>query len=489
MKHPQGTKTRALPAAHSEPTRASTPPRWVLITSGIAALVYALPSIWFLSSYMQPSWDLGIYDQALWLLARGETFVTVSGVGAISSHFSPVLYPASFLSLLPGGAIPEIAFQSLLIASGAIPAWQLARTLGQDPKWFVMLYAFHPAIIGGSWVGWRPWNLAVPVFMWFIAWILRSPTTTRIVVAGLTLLAFREDLAVWVGLLVLILAIAGRVDWKTLATSGLILGAATVIVIFVVLPALSSVDGYYFTSDTQVRGGEPTELFASAIWRAVFLLAPLAVAPRRINWLLMAPLALPVVGLMVRGGLSLTTFYQYDMMFIPLLILVVGLSTQVEFSPFRFAIVALLVMVGLGALRPAAPWGPTNPWRYDAERVRVFDEVKEILDGLPGSEHISMTMPQNLVPHYSERHNIFMYPHPVDIWRSSTGEPAELSTVFTCPEPTVLVAPEQVLSDSWRQAVGSNYTLVSDSPQPYSVWMRDDALPDTPCSAVRIPTG
>jgi len=297
-------------------------------------------------------------------------------------------------------------------------------------------------------------------------------------------LAFREDLAVWIGLVALILFLSKRIPWSTLWKSGLLLGGATAIVVLVVLPAISAVDGYFFTSSSQVVDGVRPVMIASVATRLVFLLGPLALLPRRLNWLLMAPLGIPLVGLLIRGGTSLTTFYHYDMMFVPALLLIVGLSTSIQYKPRVLVIASLLVLIGLGALRPFPPQAGSNPLRYNAANVAEFNEARRVLDADPDVATASMSLPAALVAHYSERSNIFIHPFPVDVWRDSNGNEAPLTIDFDCPEPSLIVASPSLLTQPWVEAIERSYARSDFGKEQLALWSRSPRLPSDPCSAI-----
>lgn len=462
-------------------------PLWLWLAFAGSALLYGVPAIWQLLEYLQTPFDLAIYDQALWLLANGESFITVAGKHVNTAHFSPILYLISPIAFIPGGAIPELVFQSLLVATGVFPAWRLGKTLNQDPRWFALVYAIHPAIIGGSWFGFRPWNLAAPLFMWATWWIVDKPSTFRIITSGLALLVFREDLAVWVGLLVLVLLLAKRVELKTLLQSGAVLGAATALILFVILPARSFVDEYYFTSPAQVgidTAGIPA-LISSVLIRSLFLLLPLAIMPRKINWLLMAPLSIPIAGLLIRGGNSLTTFYHYDMMFVAILLVIAGLSTTVAYRPGLLATMSLTVLVLFGALRPFEPRGGGNPLRYDAAISQDLDAIKSEIASFPQGEAASMSVPPRLVAHYSERSNIFIHPFPLDVWDDSRDEQPPFGIRFNCPDPTIVVTHPPTLETEWEAVLSSDYRNHALPDNAFEIWVRNEPLPDRPCAAVR----
>lgn len=457
--------------------------RWIAQLFLISWLLYAMPSIWLYMNYMQFAFDLGIYEQSLWLITQGEWFNTVGGFHVLGVHFSPILILFSPIALIPGGAVPELMLQATLIASGVVPAWKLAEQFGHDPRWFAVVYAVHPGIVTGAWHGWRPWNLAVPVFMWACYLIVRKPTTLRIVGWGLVLLCFREDLATWVGYLALILLIDGQVKMRTVVRSGLILGSATAVVLLMAIPALSPVEGYYFGSEFESPFADPLAALSSVAARLIFLLLPLAIMPTRLNWRLLLPLAIPVVGLLVRGGPSQSTSYQYEMMFVPLLLVIVGLSTHVEYKGTRLAVASLITLLTFGVLRPIPPQIGVNPWRYDGDRVRELRLVHQDLETIGGSGSLSISAPYFLVPHLSERPNIFIHPFPIG--PSEDDEQEARIFNYDCPLPNIVVATPGMLTPEWEDTLSDTYTRHKTS-GPIGIWVSDDRIPDKPCGVRQV---
>jgi uncharacterized membrane protein len=447
----------------------------------VASTLYAVPSIWLLRNYLQPAFDLAIYDQSLWLILNGETFNTIIASHVLGVHFSPVLYPLSVLAVVPGGAVPEIVLQSLLIASGVFPAAALADRLGKPRSWFIAAYAIHPAIIGGSWYGFRPWNLAVPVFMWAIFWMVKRPTSVHIVIAGLGLLLFREDLAIWAGLAALVLALAGRITWRALVLPGVVLGAATAVVLLGVLPAISPTDSYFFATSAETTVPSIPSSVSSLAIRALFVLVPFGVMPSLIRWRLVMPAVIPALALVFKGGNALTTYFHYDMMFVPLLLLAMALSPEAR-SNTRVVVAASMTMLLLfGVLRPLPPQHGPNPWRYDPELTARIDETIESLSRVDGYRTTSLTAPSHLVPHLSERENIFVYPEPLH--RSDTDDLDQYADVvtFDCPAPNIVISLRS-RDDQWQALLDSDYDLVgADDALP--VWKRVTSLPNDPCEA------
>lgn len=466
-------------ATLSEPrTPTSTWQRWSFLGS---ALLYALPSIWLLGNYLQPAFDLAIYDQSLWLLLRGETFNTVGGAHVFGGHFSPILILLSPISLIPGGAVPEIVIQSLWIASGVFPAAAIARRFGKSEVWLMAIYALHPAIIGGSWYGFRPWNLAVPAILWLAAWILERPSVTSVTVSGLTLLVFREDMALWVGLLATILVMAGHIRVRDYLASGVILGAVTGFVVLGIIPEFAPTGSYFFASSTETGLQSVDANVASIATRVIFLLAPLGVVPWRLNWKLLAPLSLPVLGLMVKGGNALTTFFHYDMMFVPLLLVIVGLSESAENRARATLWLSLVVLVLLGALRPIAPQHGANPFRIDREMTRELDAVVRELRALPGSDQLSLAGPSRVLPHLSERKNVFIYPSPFRQHRTQDDGYQFVDLLrYDCPDPNlVIVGTNEIQSTVGIDLQNYEQILVTEN---FLLLQRSRQTPNGPCS-------
>ena len=76
---------------------------WGVVTARMVTsdVVYALARH---DRYVTTGFDLGIFDQAVWLMSRGRApFVTTIGIDVFADHVSPVLL--AFVPLLVGGKI------------------------------------------------------------------------------------------------------------------------------------------------------------------------------------------------------------------------------------------------------------------------------------------------------------------------------------------------------------------------------------------------
>lgn len=96
------------------------------------------------------SWDLAIYDQAVWLLAFGKGgYLTSRLIDVFAQHVQPLLWPlAALYRWLPG--VPTLLWAQVVAAAlGALPVFALARELSESDGvalvWAV-LYLSYPAI-------------------------------------------------------------------------------------------------------------------------------------------------------------------------------------------------------------------------------------------------------------------------------------------------------------------------------------------------------
>src|SRR5579859_79375 len=139
------------------------------LAMGLVALAAAIFSTYFIylhigrqDAYLTPAEDLGTYNQAVWSILHGPFFhqticniisdtncYSLSGISRFAIHFEPVLLPISLVYL----ALPDpktlLVLQTLVVASGAFPAFWLARLRLRNELVAVgiaVLYLLYPAL-------------------------------------------------------------------------------------------------------------------------------------------------------------------------------------------------------------------------------------------------------------------------------------------------------------------------------------------------------
>ncbi|OPZ59458.1 MAG: hypothetical protein BWY87_00992 [Deltaproteobacteria bacterium ADurb.Bin510] len=97
------------------------------------------------------AYDLGIFDQLVWSAAHGHgLYSSILGWHFFGEHVSPILYLLAPLYWIFDDVRSLLVFQTLALASGAIPLWWLAKKHLQNP-WLALLcalayLAYHPLV-------------------------------------------------------------------------------------------------------------------------------------------------------------------------------------------------------------------------------------------------------------------------------------------------------------------------------------------------------
>ena len=132
---------------------------------GLMALLFAGYFIFYLTgrhdAYITSAEDLGIMDQAIWSTIHGQLLhqsicnvvndtncYSAAGISRFAIHFEPILFPVSLLFLLWPGPKTLLVLQTLVVASGAFPAFWLARLRLRNElaaAAIALLYLLYPA--------------------------------------------------------------------------------------------------------------------------------------------------------------------------------------------------------------------------------------------------------------------------------------------------------------------------------------------------------
>ncbi|HCI79109.1 MAG TPA: hypothetical protein DHW02_05425 [Ktedonobacter sp.] len=114
------------------------------------------------NAYQTHAEDLGIMDQAIWNTIHGDVLhqticntigdvncVGPDGISRLAIHFEPILFPISLFYIFFPSPLTLLILQTLIVASGAIPAFLLAR-LRLRNDWIAaviaFLYLLYPAL-------------------------------------------------------------------------------------------------------------------------------------------------------------------------------------------------------------------------------------------------------------------------------------------------------------------------------------------------------
>ena len=154
-------------------------------------------------------YDLGIYDQGIWLLGKGRQFVTVRGLPFLGHHWNPAV--GIFVPFYRLGAGPNLlnVAQACAVASGAVPTYFAARRLLGN-SWFALMLAV--AYLGHPSSGWliqelfHPETMAIPFVL--AAWAFAEHERWRWYAGAVVVaLLWKEDIALAVAMLGLVIVV------------------------------------------------------------------------------------------------------------------------------------------------------------------------------------------------------------------------------------------------------------------------------------------
>src|SRR5713226_778397 len=142
--------------------------KWFWIAMGLVTLMALLFSAYFIvvltgrqDAFQTAAEDMGIMDQVVWSLLHGQLFHQTicnivsdtncygfAGFSRFAIHFEPILFPISLSYLIWAGPKTLLVIQTLVVASGAFPAFWLARLRLRNELAGVaiaLLYLLYPA--------------------------------------------------------------------------------------------------------------------------------------------------------------------------------------------------------------------------------------------------------------------------------------------------------------------------------------------------------
>jgi uncharacterized membrane protein len=177
----------------------------LFIAGGLALLVFAL-SIYRHLSLQSTTFDLAVFDQALWKMAHGHSpQVTMIGWNIFADHLSPVLL--LFVPLYRIAATPYWLFaaQAIALGAGFLVVRPLLAEVGGE-RWFApfaVAYVASPLLWNAALFDFHPTTLAVPFVLVGLVAATRNDRKW-LVLSGVALLLLRDDLG---------LVVAGLALW------------------------------------------------------------------------------------------------------------------------------------------------------------------------------------------------------------------------------------------------------------------------------------
>lgn len=418
--------------------------RWVVLF-GVGVFV-----IYFLSLQLRRvaqlgayAFDLGIFQQAVWLMAQGkEPFVTVRGMNILSDHFTPILFVFVPFYYLWAHPFWLLLGQTLAVALGAFPVYRMAKRHCPYPIWvapcLALGYLLHPALFTMLLFDFHPVILAVP----FLLWATDAADEGRpmpFAVASLLALMCKEEIALNIAGLSLYAFLVRRHRWGLFGVIGSFLwffGALQI------MKALSGVERSAYFAFYAQWGETPREIVWNLLRHPIVTLKALLLCEGHATAAGVYPLLLLVpFGFFPLWGAELLVFG------IPSYALI-ALSERLTFRDLGFQYAAPLVpwLISASVLgwKRLLEWGDDFPsalshrWRrivglawitcvlFSATRYGPPVIQRFMGDMLPRKEaqairaflahHVppdaSITAPTTFVPLFAHRQKVFLFPNP-----------------------------------------------------------------------------
>jgi uncharacterized membrane protein len=416
------------------------PAPWLVAIS--ASLAFFAVALIRHASFHSGAYDLGFYDQVLWNAAHGRglssTFVHY---GFFGEHFEPALLLFVPLYRLAPSVLWLIAAQSAALGLAAVPLHDIARRLvGPAAAWVaVTAYLLQTGVARAVVEDFHTEVLAVPFVFLALRFALERRWLLFALCSAAPLLSKEDGALAVVALGVMAFLLTRRFVALLPAAGAVLIGA---IVLFWVMPAIrAGAPGdlilryaYLGTSAREVALHVVTQ---PAVWLSHLIgsPAPLAILAMlaAVGFLpLLRPSALAAALVPLIPAVLSTDPYQealhlqYGLPAVPLFVIATLIGWQ-RLPPKA----AALALVG-GASITWLWFGPIIPrLQTDLPALQRAGMVQSVLARIPAGAGVSAS--SGLVPHLSERHEIWEFPAGLGIgWVviDSASPPSQPSLAF-----------------------------------------------------------
>jgi uncharacterized membrane protein len=425
LRHPAPTTTSS-----GEPILASSAARLLLVAAMWAYIfLFAKWTVRNHFAYGTAGFDLGIFDQGVWLLSRfKEPFITVMGTHLFGDHTSFILaLLVPFYWIWPSANVLLVA-QCAALGLAAIPAFLLGRWVLRN-EWLALCvavaYLLQPAVAFTNLEQFHPDSFEVPLVLLALYFMARG-RWRLFVGCVIALLLVKEDVALFT--LPLGVYVALRHNLRVGALTAGVSLAYFVLAIWVILPGFNEVgtlDAWRipfggFGELLKATFTRPRDVIELALGpgRPLYLaqlLLPLALLP------LGSPLVLTAAGPLLSNLLSTFSYqheigYHYSTLVVP--VLVASAVFTVGRAPRGWIRTTLAAVLVVASLWGAYYWGP-SPWsRVPAPMALVpyppAEELRAATALIPPGASVAAFY--RFAPHLTHRERIYEFPTP---WRAA----------------------------------------------------------------------
>lgn len=207
---------------------------WMISVS--AVILFACSSIRH-ALFQSTAFDLGIFDQAVYLISQGQPPISsFVGYHILGDHAAFVFYPLALLYKIYESVYWLFAVQAVFLALGALPTWHLARTSGltaQQAVAMAAVYLLYPLVFNVNLFDFHPEVMALPAFLTAV-WCARLGRTGWFCISIILILGCKAVLSLTVaamGVWLIVfekrrlcgaIALCAGVGWFLISSQGII---------------------------------------------------------------------------------------------------------------------------------------------------------------------------------------------------------------------------------------------------------------------------
>lgn len=387
---------------------------------------FARLSVEIHEGYGTSAFDIGLYDQGLWLLSRFDApFVTIMGRNLFGDHTSFILVALVPLYWIAPGVQTLLVVQAFAMALGAVPVYLLALKRLRNVAFATVLagaFLLHPALGWTNLENYHPDSFLVPLMALAIYAAVEWKPKTFLVASALALLV-KEDAVL------IVLPLAVWVAFRRDRARGVILAVASLAwAAFATNVVMRSLIGVPTLNTWRIPFGGVGG-FIEAIFRRPGAVADYVGSEDRpwYVWQMLAPTGLvflvrpeiAATAVLVLSSNVVSTFvyqhliqYHYSMAVLPALSLgTVYAISKLRYPEWRGFAVAI---VGAAAVATAYLWGPYSFSRNDYPHwdpsLPVVQQIDQAKEAIPDGAVVSAY--HSFVPHVGHRERIYMWPTP-----------------------------------------------------------------------------
>ncbi|MGB6295750.1 MAG: DUF2079 domain-containing protein [Rivularia sp. (in: cyanobacteria)] len=141
----------------------------IIYLSAVAAILLFVCSGLRHSLFQSGAFDLGIYDQVVYLMSEGKPPISsILGFHHMGNHAAWAVYPLALLYKIYPSAYWLLGVQAVCLASGTIPSYYLAKRAGLKENQAITMsavYLLYPLIFNVNLFEFHPEVMAIPVFL------------------------------------------------------------------------------------------------------------------------------------------------------------------------------------------------------------------------------------------------------------------------------------------------------------------------------------